>query len=478
MKIATISSFDDYLKYTESYKGKYYFRGQADASWSVTPSLFRNGNNPSLETERGTIRKELTDDQRLTPLTALFRAQHFGIPTRICDLTIGHLCALFFAAEGETDGAVYIFTKDQANRLASLEMMLFSHVLSNNISRLSEVEGFEQIDIAEALSQNYIVEYRDLVYSNSRAFRQGGTGILFGLSCKNDEISPIGNNGIDDLIVEKIIIPVSVKSEIIHSLRQLGYSKEILHGDSENAVFDNITLNRTEFIVNKRADKNGVFNKITAKYRVNSLYFNRDKLALDISRLYKGLFLQYGSNARIWTYFYFDDNDVTHANWICMGLWRADTQFKIQWTKGYKDNRLNYMNTQISRAEAISRFAALAEEISPIYDKIYRYTQKAEYNIAGFFALVEKAKSDVMRIANKANEIPYSDVETEKITGLAWMYINDIDWLVGDMTIFSKRDNVKEKTVKWMLEHTYLKKCEDSKRDYLQAMTEENGDRP
>ena len=38
MKITIINSFEEYVTYTENYKNRYYFRGQSNIEWDITPS--------------------------------------------------------------------------------------------------------------------------------------------------------------------------------------------------------------------------------------------------------------------------------------------------------------------------------------------------------------------------------------------------------------------------------------------------------
>lgn len=97
MKTTTINSFEGYLSYTEPLKGKFYFRGQGDASWTLLPTLFRDSNATDLKDECDVIAEVRTENPKLSAIEALFYAQHNGKHTRILDLTISVLNALCFA---------------------------------------------------------------------------------------------------------------------------------------------------------------------------------------------------------------------------------------------------------------------------------------------------------------------------------------------------------------------------------------------
>ena len=340
MQAKTICSFDEYIRYTEKYRGNSYFRGQADASWNITPTISRaNSTISSLDDEQRVVADNISEDSSKLSflrmpiyLASLFRLQHYGTHTRICDLSISNLSALWFAVEGHTsaDGAVFILDSTSAVDADGVEMNLFSKVFAGerNIATLQSELG-DCGDARTILTRNCIVKHKDMLFNNSRSFRQGGTGIVFGYGLKDGKLSLTDNTDISDFICEKIIIPCHVKQEIYNTLRKLGYSKDALYDESDGYQAEDVSLIQEGFEAHKGIGISGMNYKIEGKYRVSTLYFEPGVLALKITRLYENLFAEYGNNAQIWTFYYFDENDIGNINWICRGEWDKEVGYKL-----------------------------------------------------------------------------------------------------------------------------------------------------
>lgn len=144
MTIIKIKTLDQFIKEVQKIclpnnvtnYHKILFRGEADVSWKQEASLFRG----KFETETYTkdvnvsLEKDLIDAAKTecpqafnscpNAISRLVRMQHYGLPTRLYDVTANPLVALYFSCniEPEKDGKV-MFTKTQTRSIDDVNIM-------------------------------------------------------------------------------------------------------------------------------------------------------------------------------------------------------------------------------------------------------------------------------------------------------------------------------------------------------------------
>ncbi len=116
MRIETVENFIEILsKMKHKSKNVICFRGQSDKNWKMLPGILRSENNELLKNEDKMIRdlivakpSEFLADNSM--FDVLVRMQHFGLPTRLLDVSFNPLVALYFAVkegDDETEGVVF-----------------------------------------------------------------------------------------------------------------------------------------------------------------------------------------------------------------------------------------------------------------------------------------------------------------------------------------------------------------------------------
>lgn len=190
---------------------KFFFRGQTNCNWDVVPGIFRE-NYLSHESEliNGAYLRNPAEFRQLdTDFEKLAKLQHYGLPTRLLDVTSNPLVALYFACQPyqeynkednsiiEPDGTV-LFSRAYGKSCNDLEVSVISHLANIEINGdttlnklLEELEdkriyseksakdcrASEYKSLIEILQNNYFVVSN---MNNERLIRQSGLFLLVG----------------------------------------------------------------------------------------------------------------------------------------------------------------------------------------------------------------------------------------------------------------------------------------------------------
>ena len=187
-----------------------FYRGQADSSWYLCPSLYREDlfhQERTLISELRRVRPE--EFKGLTEFDILVKMQHYGLPTRLLDMTHNPLVALYFACESATerDGSVYAFRnmpvfwqENYAVRLImsyvfdfsgpKLDLGRFVRVVSKDpiVSGTWNEESELRDTVLHYLTKVPVIAVRPSL-ANLRISRQDGAFLLFGMILEKKEVS-------------------------------------------------------------------------------------------------------------------------------------------------------------------------------------------------------------------------------------------------------------------------------------------------
>jgi len=245
-QINNVSDYLNLLKRFESYSEKYY-RGQLEKYSSIPPTIARDSGYLLNEYEiYDTVTKRNEFKDLKTPLEKLSKLQHYGFPTRLVDLTIDSLTALYFAVENINDlspGNVYLYLVE-GHQVDSKEVRILSILptilplnIKNIIIKYKELfkESISDKEVIKIVNKPIIIKYSNSLQKTSqRLHNQKATFLI----CGNEVTDNIINNSLISLDTIKpnmvIRIPYEYKKEIKDEL-------DLKHGISESTIYPELS---------------------------------------------------------------------------------------------------------------------------------------------------------------------------------------------------------------------------------------------
>jgi hypothetical protein len=284
--INNILTLSQNLKRDLRYDETLFYRGQEDIKYDLLPSLARPAKNFSSNSlilfERDLIESAQNKFpsifyNRQTPINLLAHLQHYGIPTRLLDVTMNPLVALHFACKNEnTDGEVIVF-KDSNN--SSVTYPIINSIADSYRLAPTSIE-YLSCFYEKAIEQPYFIEQKTMLkntfeddfekgglwveeccqkllfvnaleLSERQKFQQGRY-ILFHnriASDENnkyfrDEIKKIEKNS--EFVEKKYTIPKANKTILIKQLSALGITESALFADNIDLVCKEIATRQKE----------------------------------------------------------------------------------------------------------------------------------------------------------------------------------------------------------------------------------------
>jgi len=252
------------------------FRGQRDATWPTVAGIFRPEFKELLENEKRAVRdlisvhpSEFATDE--TMFDKLVRMQHFGLPTRLLDVSRNALVALYFATEPSphdsdpSDGMVTAFaipperekyfdsdsvscianlanmTSEEKGEIYQLKELLIELPEDEQITKFnndgvirrlhqfirSEKSYFQPIIKPIDLLQPYYVHPK---MSNRRILAQAGAFIIYGIDPFKELFFPY------EIEETPFLVPQKAKEPIRRALANLGINESTLFPEIDKAA--------------------------------------------------------------------------------------------------------------------------------------------------------------------------------------------------------------------------------------------------
>lgn len=262
MKDKTITKLQDYLDWFQELQKtdslfplkNLFFRGHSQQSWKLEPSLYRGNFDEADILNQAKMRGWSYLKDCKSNLDLLITLQHYGLPTRLLDVTMNPLVALYFACQkGEEieDGCVFwgwIGNTDDREFAEMAAHILFMSSSSQSFLTKKQCKylktAFSNCDLNKSYREVFATPlFFFPAQNNPRIIAQSGAFLMSGLinllQSDSKNIAWANKDGCDSSIKKlfqnsRAIIPSDVKEELLQNLDLCGINQASLFPDLQN----------------------------------------------------------------------------------------------------------------------------------------------------------------------------------------------------------------------------------------------------
>jgi hypothetical protein len=234
-EITSIGSFVEKLKgHAGELDSPIWYRGQANASWSLVPRILRENQSASESYYLNRFKQDaslLLSNQPKSEFEWLFLLQHYGLPTRLLDWSESPLTALYFATTDENnanhDGALWVLLPTELNKVSRFKPAFEFEVPSFEDEQLKNY----QPSVISAESRTELDPMAAIAPRNSPRM-QSQQGVFTICHRGTMAIENVGNNPRNH--VWKYTIPATSKTAFVEELKWLGVNRFQLFPELES----------------------------------------------------------------------------------------------------------------------------------------------------------------------------------------------------------------------------------------------------
>lgn len=352
------NSVEEYMKKFEKFEfyDEIYYRGQLEKYETISPSVARRNDFKSHEYDMfmETLKCKKEDFKDLNTFQILSKMQHYGIPTRLVDITTDKLTALYFAVEDyedKSDSVVYVYVtkgfdydSQEANILSLLPTIdkLDLKTICTEYSKIYNKEVSAE-NILSVINSSVFIKYSDdLIVTNPRLKCQKGAFFLCGNEVNNDVVTTAVKS-LDTVIPTLTIrIPYEYKKAVLDEL-------DINYNINKSTIYPELTTfaeyikakytlkennMSDEYTIVKRGDVSTGFVKRADIYIVLNERIDIETIKNTVRNIIKN---EKKDNRVLWIFVALNYEDFITYNWIVRCIWIDPTLDEIWRPINYKN---------------------------------------------------------------------------------------------------------------------------------------------